>query len=88
MVDGNEILSSETDAIVMGPNPDGTFHRATYPLESVGKRNPGDPAGDQRGAAYCPYGAIAQPRMEKSGHRPCCGLITLPAYSGNGRVRS
>ncbi|ORT69672.1 hypothetical protein BTA49_12950, partial [Pseudomonas mosselii] len=37
MVDGNEILNSETDAIVMGPNPDGSFPKATYPLESVGK---------------------------------------------------
>lgn len=25
MVNGNEIISSETDAIVMGPNPDGSF---------------------------------------------------------------
>ena len=40
MVDGNEILNSETDAIVMGPNPDGSFPRSTYPLESKSKRNP------------------------------------------------
>ncbi|MFV3289848.1 manganese-oxidizing multicopper oxidase MnxG [Pseudomonas sp. NY11955] len=43
MVDGNEILNSETDAIVMGPNPDGSFPRSTYPLESVNKRNPALP---------------------------------------------
>ena len=43
MVDGNEIQSSETDAIVMGPNPDGSFPANTYPLESVGKRNPALP---------------------------------------------
>lgn len=45
MVDGNEILNSETDAIVMGPNPDGSFPRSTYPLESVNKRNPRCPTG-------------------------------------------
>ncbi|TLP65360.1 MULTISPECIES: manganese-oxidizing multicopper oxidase MnxG [Pseudomonas] len=43
MIDGNEILNSETDAIVMGPNPDGSFPASTYPLESVGKRNPALP---------------------------------------------
>ncbi|WP_409280957.1 manganese-oxidizing multicopper oxidase MnxG [Pseudomonas defluvii] len=43
MVDGNEIISSETDAIVMGPNPDGSFPPSTYPLESIGKRNPALP---------------------------------------------
>ena len=43
MVDGNEILSSETDAIVMGPNQDGSFPPSTYPLESIGKRNPALP---------------------------------------------
>lgn len=34
MVDGNEILNSETDAIVMGPNPDGSFPKATYPWKA------------------------------------------------------
>ena len=43
MIDGSEILSSETDAIVMGPNPDGSFPRSTYPLESINKRNPALP---------------------------------------------
>lgn len=43
MVDGNQILNSETDAIVMGPNPDGSFPRSTYPLESINKRNPALP---------------------------------------------
>lgn len=43
MVDGNEIVSSEADAVVMGPNPDGSFPPSTYPLESLGKRNPALP---------------------------------------------
>ncbi|NBA96743.1 hypothetical protein GUY40_17650 [Pseudomonas sp. R5(2019)] len=43
MVDGNEIISSETDAIVMGPYADGSFPPSTYPLESIGKRNPALP---------------------------------------------
>ncbi|WP_460423714.1 manganese-oxidizing multicopper oxidase MnxG [Pseudomonas sp. ZL2] len=43
MTDGNEIISSESDAIVMGPNADGSFPASTYPLESLGKRNPAIP---------------------------------------------
>lgn len=43
MVNGNEIINSETDAVVMGPNPDGSFPPSTYPLESIGKRNPAVP---------------------------------------------
>ncbi|MDN7140018.1 hypothetical protein KC131_05115 [Pseudomonas sp. JQ170] len=43
MVDGSEIISSESDAVVMGPNTDGSFPPSTYPLESIGKRNPAVP---------------------------------------------
>ncbi|MDR0279553.1 MAG: hypothetical protein LBJ37_16865 [Paucimonas sp.] len=43
MVDGNEIISSESDAIVMGSNADGSFPASTYPLEAYGKRNPALP---------------------------------------------
>jgi len=43
MVDGNEIIASNADAVVMGPNDDGSFPPATYPLESQGKRNPSLP---------------------------------------------
>lgn len=42
-IDGNEIVASAGDAIVMGPNADGTFPPSTYPLESIGKRNPAYP---------------------------------------------
>ncbi len=35
-----EIVHSEINAIVAGPNADGTFPASTYPLESKGKRNP------------------------------------------------
>ncbi|MEN5033638.1 manganese-oxidizing multicopper oxidase MnxG [Pseudomonas sp. TWI929] len=43
MVDGSEIIASNTDAVIMGPNADGSFPPATYPLESQGKRNPSLP---------------------------------------------
>ena len=36
----NEIVHSEINAVVAGPNANGTFLPETYPLESVGKRNP------------------------------------------------
>ena len=35
-----EIVHSEINAVVAGPNADGTFPAGTYPLESKGKRNP------------------------------------------------
>ncbi len=43
MIDGNRIVTTEVDAVVMGPNADGTFPPSTYPLESIGKRNPSLP---------------------------------------------
>jgi hypothetical protein len=43
MIDGNEIVHADTDAIVMGPNADGSFPPSTYPLENAGKRNPSLP---------------------------------------------
>lgn len=43
MVDGSEIISGESDAIVMGSNADGSFPPSTYPLEAMGKRNPALP---------------------------------------------
>ena len=43
MVDGDRIVHSDLNAIVAGPNEDGTFPPSTYPLESVGKRNPSLP---------------------------------------------
>ncbi len=36
----NQIVHAEINALVAGPNADGTFPPSTYPLESVGKRNP------------------------------------------------
>ena len=35
-----EIVHSEIYGVNAGPNPDGSFPPSTYPLESVGKRNP------------------------------------------------
>ncbi len=43
MVDGSEIIAGNADALVMGPNADGSFPPSTYPLESQGKRNPSLP---------------------------------------------
>lgn len=43
MLDGNEIIAANSDALVMGPNPDGSFPPSTYPLEAIGKRNPALP---------------------------------------------
>ncbi|MGY2258741.1 manganese-oxidizing multicopper oxidase MnxG [Pseudomonas sp. SDO55104_S430] len=43
MVDGSEIIASNADAVIMGPNADGSFPPSTYPLESQGKRNPSLP---------------------------------------------
>ncbi len=42
-VNGNRIVHSDGDTIVMGPNADGSFPPSTYPLESQGKRNPAYP---------------------------------------------
>ena len=41
--DSCEIVHAEINAVVTGPNADGTFPPSTYPLESVGKRNPSLP---------------------------------------------
>lgn len=38
-----EIVHSDINAIVAGPNPDGTFPASTYPLEKAGVRNPSLP---------------------------------------------
>jgi hypothetical protein len=35
-----ELVHSDINAIIVGPNADGSFPTSTYPLESVGKRNP------------------------------------------------
>jgi len=38
-----ELVHSDINAIIVGPNPDGTFPPSTYPLESVGKNVPSLP---------------------------------------------
>ena len=43
MIQNNRIVHTEVDAVVAGPNADGTFPAGTYPLESIGKRNPAYP---------------------------------------------
>ncbi|MCM2357041.1 MAG: copper oxidase [Geobacteraceae bacterium] len=40
MLNGTELVHTDINAIIAGPNADGTFPQSTYPLESVGKRNP------------------------------------------------
>jgi hypothetical protein len=43
MLNGTAIVHTDIDAIIAGPNADGTFPPNTYPLESVGRRNPSLP---------------------------------------------
>ncbi|WP_236580289.1 hypothetical protein [Rubrivivax sp. A210] len=43
MVQANRIVHTEVDAVVTGPNADGSFPASTYPLEAAGKRNPAYP---------------------------------------------
>jgi hypothetical protein len=40
MLDGSEIVHSDINAIIAGGNADGSFPPSTYPLESLGQRNP------------------------------------------------
>jgi hypothetical protein len=40
MLDGLALVHSDINAIVVGDQADGSFAPSTYPLESVGKRNP------------------------------------------------
>ncbi len=40
MIRGTAIVHTEIDAVIAGPNADGSFPASTYPLESKGKRNP------------------------------------------------
>ncbi len=39
----NELVHSDINAIIAGPNADGSFPESTYPLESVGNNNPAMP---------------------------------------------
>ncbi len=43
MLNGNELVHSDINAIIAGPNTDGSFPTATYPLENVGKNVPSLP---------------------------------------------
>lgn len=38
-----QLVSADLNAIIAGPNPDGSFPASTYPLEAQGKRNPALP---------------------------------------------
>jgi hypothetical protein len=43
MIHNGELVHSDINAIIVGPNPDGTFPNDTYPLESVNKNVPSLP---------------------------------------------
>jgi hypothetical protein len=43
MLDGQTLFHSDINAIIAGPNADGSFPPSTYPLESKGVRNPSLP---------------------------------------------
>ena len=38
--DDNRIIHGDINAMIIGPNDDGSFPNNTYPLESIGERNP------------------------------------------------
>lgn len=38
-----QLVSADLNAVIAGPNPDGSFPPSTYPLEAEGKRNPALP---------------------------------------------
>lgn len=40
MVQNKRIMHGDINAIIIGPNPDGSFPQTTYPLEAQGKQNP------------------------------------------------
>ncbi len=40
IVHNNRIMHGDINAIIVGPNLDGSFKADTYPLESIGERNP------------------------------------------------
>jgi hypothetical protein len=50
-----KLVHSDLTAMIVGPNPDGSFPASTYPLESQGKRNPALP---NRTEAFREYVAI------------------------------
>lgn len=43
MLAAGELVHADLSAIIMGPQPNGSFPPSTYPLESVGRRNPSLP---------------------------------------------
>jgi manganese oxidase len=43
MVDGKRIVHGDINALIVGPEPDGSFPASTYPLEDAGMRNPSLP---------------------------------------------
>ncbi|HEY5762759.1 MAG TPA: hypothetical protein VIS73_06100, partial [Rhodocyclaceae bacterium] len=84
MIQGTKIVHTEVDAIVAGPKPDGTFPPETYPLESVGKRNPAYP---NRLEAFRDFAQVwhdevataqAYPGFYSTGFRPPAGQDADP----------
>lgn len=43
MVHNNRIIHGDINALIVGPNKDGSFSKDTYPLESLGAKNPALP---------------------------------------------
>ncbi len=58
--DENKIVHSDINAIISGPNADGTFDPEVYPLEANGQRNPAVP---NRIEAYREYVSIFSDEM-------------------------
>ena len=58
---GNRIVHGDTNAVVAGPEKDGSFPATTYPLESAGKRNPANGT-NASGATVCEENAAEDTR--------------------------
>jgi hypothetical protein len=79
MIQGGKIVHTEIDAVIAGPNADGSFPKDTYPLETIGKRNPAYP---NRLEAFRDFGQVwhdevataqAFPGFYNTGFRPPVG---------------
>jgi manganese oxidase len=71
MIQNNRIVHTEVDAVIAGPNADGSFPASTYPLEAAGKRNPAYP---NRSVTSRSCGMTRSAR-----HRPTRASTTGPA---------
>lgn len=70
-----EIVHTEVDAVVVGPNADGSFPAGTYPLERIGKRNPAYP---NRLEAFRDFGVVFHDEVANAQAYP--GFYTVNGF--------